>query len=115
MSTYPNQRYANGQSYAVLYIDQNLTRKAALTDATGKPIAASQISANGNEWPLFNYAGSGPLYFRAVDGTVDHLLPTATYSPTAISGSRGAATAAVLTSLLAALASQGVIVDNTTA
>lgn len=114
MATYPNNRAALGQ-FAVLFTDAKLTQKAAIFDLSGKPLPGSQIIAQNGLWQEFTFAGSGALYYRAPDGSIDHLLPAATYAATVITGSRGGATVAVLTSVLAALAAQGVITDNTTA
>jgi hypothetical protein len=115
MATYPSQRFANGTPWANLFTDPGLTRPATITDVTGKPIPQNRLVASGGSWPVFTYAGSGPLYYRLPDGNVDHLLPSATYTATAISGSRGGANAAVLANLLQALAAQGIVIDNTTA
>jgi hypothetical protein len=100
---------ALGQAFTV-YTDPRCTVKAPVFDTSGRPIPASQITVTGKQIPQFQSTAT-VLYARDTAGIVETLYPHPFASSPAVTGAKGGN--AALTSLIAALAAQGIITDQT--
>lgn len=104
----------NDSVSSVMYVDSDCTVAAQIAQLNGAPIPDSVVTV-GPEGASFQSLAN-PVYMQTPDGAV-LLSPQLNYAnPTAVTGSRGTATAAVLESLIQAVIMAGVpITDATTA
>ena len=100
---------------SVMYVDPACSVVASLTELDGAPIPDSVVTV-GSDGASFQ-SPANVLYTQAADGSSTQLTPQLDYAnPTAVTGSRSAATATVLENLIQALITAGVpITDQTTA
>jgi len=102
-----------GNSSVTVYVDQTCRTPANILTQNGAPVPGSKLDlGTDGQLPLFQ----GPdtitvLWAKAGYGTPFSLHPAATVSLPIVTGAKGGN--AALTSLLAALAVEGVIVDQT--
>lgn len=94
-----------------LFTDSRLTLRATVYDLNGRPLPGNVVNVTGALIPEFQSA-SGILFFRAGSGEVAALSASGQRSGVVVSGAKGGN--AALTSLIAALAQLGIVVDQTT-
>jgi len=101
-----------GLSGATMYADPACSVKAVLTDLNGRTLSGSVATIQDGSFAQFQ-ATQAVLYFRAASGVIYPVYPEAHAGVLpVVTGSKGAN--AALTSLLAALASAGIITDSST-
>lgn len=94
-----------------VYVDSAFSQRASLFDINGVPIANNTLNIpNSGTLPEFQ-ATQSILYLRLNDNTPLALLPSSQRTASTVTGAKGGN--AALTSLIAALVAQGLIVDQT--
>ena len=120
-NTFPGDRFTDARAQSVtVYSDAKCSQLAPITTLAGAPIARSILVIGPDGlWPYFA-ANLPTVYVRDARGFIIRWYPAspavqgATQPPTAVTGSRS--TGAAMTSLIAALALQGMnITDGTVA
>lgn len=95
----------------IVYSDPNCTQRAAVYNMKGQPLPGSQVTSTGRQYQQFQCTAT-VLYTRDLSGYVETIYPHPFASSPVVTGSKGSN--AALTSLIAALAAQGLITDQTT-
>lgn len=113
MNTFPSESGPyNGLGGGVtVFLDLACTQLAAINSATGAALPKSIAPVQGQRVQPFQSAAS-ILYIRDSTGQTIPLYPSVNRTVPTVSGSKGAN--AALTSLIQALAAEGIIVDTTT-
>ena len=113
MNTFPSDRLGVGMIGPIpVFVDARLTVRATLFDEHGNPLPHNQLTIpDSGMLPNFS-ANATVLYVRADDGTVRELFSNVARTMIPVNGSKGGN--AALTSLMAALAQLGIVVDQTT-
>ena len=105
----PSHTYGNAGGLA-LYADSKLTQRATLFDLNGRPLQGNVLNVTGAFMPEFQ-ASNSVLFLRASSGDVVELFASGQRTAQIVTGAK--AGNAALTSLVAALAQLGLIIDQT--
>jgi hypothetical protein len=115
VSLFPSERsWPSRTSSVVVFTDPACRVPASISAPGGGPLPGSKVDIGPDgRIPLFQGPpGATALYCRDANGIVVALYPHPSASATAVTGSKGGNSA--LASLIAALAAEGLIIDQTT-